>query len=219
LPTHRAVVARMAFVILIALGLPVRASVVDGEDPNPGRTADQRSDSTSPPPVPAPAPTRAVSDARPWDRTGAIYYVGGFGTPVGAGGGELVEVLGSGFEMTLGVGLGMAAAAAEPKLQANVLQWAAMPRLRFGGDRERAFTIGVGISGGGYGSSPDCNLIVQLACSYLIRYVIWANIEVGREIWSPDGWAFRYFAGYGHGFANGGSFNIPYLGLGIGRAF
>lgn len=151
--------------------------------------------------------------------SGAVYYVGGLGTPVGVGGFEGVQVFGSGFEMTVGLGLGMAAAAAEPKLKADTLQWAAMPRLRFGVDQDRAFTIGAGISGGGYGSSPDCNLITALACDYPIRYVIWANVEIGREAWSPGGFAFRYFAGFGHGFASGDSFNIPYFGVGFGYHF
>ena len=131
----------------------------------------------------------------------AVYCIAGVGTPVGLGGGEIVQGIGSMFEMTVGVGIGLAATASGATLP-NMLQWAAMPRLHLG-DRSNALTIGAGVSGGGVRD----------------LYVVWANIEVGSEVMSPDGWAFRYFFGYGHGFASGDSFNIPYAGVGIGRFF
>jgi hypothetical protein len=129
----------------------------------------------------------------------AVYFIGGFGTPVGISGIEGVHLFGSTFELAIGVGLGFAALASSPKVP-NAVQWAAMPRLHIG-DGHNSFTVGAGISGGEVRDS---------------LYVIWANIEIGGEVWSSDGLALRYFAGYGHGFANGDDFNIPYVGGGIG---
>jgi hypothetical protein len=150
------------------------------------------------------------------DDATTVSYIAGAGTPVGVSGVELARTRGSTFEMTGGIGIGLAAANAHGK--PNPLQWAAMPRLRFGGDRG-AFTVGVGVSGGNYGRAPNCNVLGVFACSYGVEYTVWVNVEAGGEVGSPAGVAFRYFAGYGHGFASGASFNIPYAGVGLGYRF
>ncbi len=101
-----------------------------------------------------------------------------------------------------------------------------MPRLRFGDDTT-ALTLGAGVSGGEYGDGFLRNLFqfcVEDPCPttnppYPTQYVIWSNFETGLEHWWRNGFATRLFAGYGHGFASGNSFNLPYLGFGLGYAF
>ena len=145
-----------------------------------------------------------------------ISYIAGAGTPVGVSGMELARALGSSFELTGGIGIGLAAANARGK--PNPVQWAVMPRVRLGSD-QNAFTAGIGASGGNYGQAPNCNALGVFACAYGVEYTIWLNAEIGGEIWSPFGLALRYFAGYGHGFASGRTFDIPYVGAGVGYRF
>jgi hypothetical protein len=135
------------------------------------------------------------------EQTTAAYYIVGLGTPVGVSGTELVQRFGANFEMSVGAGLGLEASLDDQKI--NPFQWAAMPRLMFG-DRDQAFTLGLGASGG-YLRHDD--------------YVVWVNAEVGGEWWSAGRFGIRYFAGYGHGCGTTTSHNIPYGGIGFGLRF
>jgi hypothetical protein len=212
----------MALALLLAAGRMANAAV-DPEDPRaaPGEPADEeptRAAAASagvPPAVAEPAPRR----------THAVYLILGFGSPVGGAGLEVVQRLGSHFELAAGVGIGDAAANSEAHSGlGHVVQWALMPRLRLGGDGT-ALTIGAGISGGEYGDGFLRELLEfcdEGPCPnppYPTQYVIWTNFETGFEHWWRNGFAIRFFFGYGHGFARGDSFNLPYLGFGLGYAF
>jgi hypothetical protein len=160
-----------------------------------------------------------ADNADPSRRNTAIYFMLGAGAPVGYVGFEGVHRLGSLLEVSAGVGAGGSAGNSEmnPSL-GHVLQWAVMPRLRLGSDHD-VLTIGVGLSGGNFGSTlafDGCDSAVPCAET---RYVLWTNVEAGGEHWLNGGFALRYFAGYGHGFASSDSFNIPYFGAGLGYAF
>jgi hypothetical protein len=149
----------------------------------------------------------------------------GFGSPVGGFGLEGVQRFGSHLELAAGFGVGDAAAGSEPHAGfGHVVQWELMPRLRFGDDGT-ALTLGAGISGGEYGYGFLRELLQfcdEEPCAnppYPTQYVIWSNLETGLEHWWRNGFAIRLFAGYGHGFASGNNFNLPYLGFGLGYAF
>jgi hypothetical protein len=162
---------------------------------------------------------RADEDDEPRRRETATYFMLGAGTPVGFVGFEGVHRLGSRLEVSAGVGAGASAGNSEmnPSL-GHLLQWAVMPRLRVGNDHH-VLTVGVGLSGGNFGSTSAFDGCDSNTPCAETRYVVWANVEAGGEHWLNRGFALRYFAGYGHGFANGGSLNIPYFGLGLGYAF
>ena len=159
--------------------------------------------------------------ARPLEAgSGALYYTGGLGTPIGVGGVEGVKRFTPSFELSGGAGIGMLAAGDKRSGVGDILQWSLMPRLLLGDAPDRVTTLGAGISGGGFGYAQGCNIVDIIACNYTVQYVIWANAEVGREIWSEGGgMAFRYFVGYAHGFAENHSYNIPYIGFSVGYAF
>ena len=165
------------------------------------------------------ASAHANEDHEPRRRETAIYFMVGAGVPVGYVGFEGVHRLGSLLEVSAGVGAGGSALNSEmnPSL-GHVLQWAVMPRLRVGNDHN-VLTIGVGISGGNFGSTLAFDGCDSNTPCTETRYVLWANLEAGGEHWLNSGFALRYFAGYGHGFASGDSFNIPYFGAGLGYAF
>ena len=160
-------------------------------------------------------------------QTGAVYLILGLGSPVGGLGLEVVQRFGAHFELAAGFGVGEAAASSEPHPGlGHVVQWALMPRLRLGNDAA-ALTVGAGISGGEYGEGFLRSLFLfcnEDSCPstnapYPTRYVIWSNFEIGLEHSWRNGFATRLFAGYAHGFASGDSFNLPYLGFGLGYAF
>jgi hypothetical protein len=166
-------------------------------------------------------PAWAHDDQDNVGRQWAIYAVVGAGTPIGVAGFEAVHRFGPEFEIAAGFGTGFAAVSVQKNPGfGQVVQWAAMPRLRLG-DRRDAFLAGLGLSGGEYGEvswlEGACNQDPQ-AC-HPTHYVVWANLEVGGEHWSAGGLALRYFVGYGHGLAAGTSYNIPYFGVGLGYAF
>lgn len=124
------------------------------------------------------------------------------------------------WQVSAGLGLGLFALGKEPKLHADVLQWSLMPRLIVSGDNSRHLSLGVGASGGGYGVASGCSFLTNLACAYSLKYVIWANAEVGWESWRPNGFAMRVFGGFGHGFSvSGGGFNLPYAGISLGYSW
>jgi hypothetical protein len=139
----------------------------------------------------------------------------GAGTPVGISGPEAVHHFRSSpFEISAGFGGGFAAIDTRPHAPPGyVLQWAVMPRLRLG-DKQHAFTLGAGMSGGEFGI-------------YQLSYTLWANFEAGGEHWLHGGLALRYFVGYVRGCtatsctvtAGGGGLAFPYFGLGVGYAF
>ncbi len=146
----------------------------------------------------------------------------GLGTPVGIGGLEIVHQFGTTFEVTAGVGSGLAAASAH---NGSPLQWAVMPRLRLGDTWRNGLTLGAGMSGGNYGDVPfnvcDEHCDPEPA-SYPVHYMLWANFEIGGEHWLRGGFAFRYFAGYAHGWRTddpSSTLDFPYVGTGIGYAF
>lgn len=212
----------MALSLLLAAGRLANAAA-DPEDPRaapwePAEEEPTRAAAASvgvPPEVEEPAPRR----------TDAVYLILGFGSPVGGAGLEVVQRLGSHFELAAGVGIGDAAANSEAHSGlGHVVQWALMPRLRLGDDAT-ALTVGAGISGGEYGDGFLRELLAfcdEGPCPnppYPTQYVIWTNFEAGFEHWWRNGFAMRFFFGYGHGFASGDSFNLPYLGFGLGYAF
>ncbi len=165
------------------------------------------------------APAAQASDLH---RTTAVNAIVGLGTPVGYGGLEVIQRLGDDFELTAGVGQGMSAAEAH---NGSTLQWAVMPRLRLGESWRHGLTLGAGMSGGNFGRIPFnfCDEYCEPApASYPVHYVLWANFEIGGEHWLGGGLAFRYFAGYAHGWktdAPSSTLDIPYFGSGIGYAF
>ena len=176
----------------------------------------------------APGPTEEPSASSMADRSRrtAIYWVLGVGTPVGFTGLEAVRRLGDDFEISAGFGGGAEALASEPHPGfGHVLQWAVMPRLRFGND-ESAFTIGAGVSGGNY-ADPSFICLDDGPCpppSNPVSYVLWNNFEIAGEHWNRHGVAARAFAGYAHGWCVSSSCettmrDIPYFGIGVGYAF
>jgi hypothetical protein len=216
--------------ILVALSLLLAArrlasAAVDPEDPHPTPLEPAEEEPTRAPAVPTGVPPAVEEPAR--RRTHAVYLILGFGSPVGGSGLEGVQRFGSHFELAAGFGVGDAAASSEPHAGlGHFVQWALMPRLRLGDDAT-ALTVGAGISGGEYGDGflrdffQFCN---EDQCPtanppYPTQYVIWSNFETGIEHWWRNGFAIRVFAGYGHGLASGNSFNLPYLGFGLGYAF
>jgi len=151
-----------------------------------------------------------------WTLSSAVYGVVGFA------GIEGVHRFGSVFEMSAGLGAGLSAALAK---SGSPLQWAVMPRLRFGANERNTFTMGVGASGGSIGDIPlFCDEYCdQERASYPTHYWLWANFEVGGEHWWRNHFALRYFVGYAQGCqadsCSGSTLAIPYFGIGFGRAF
>ena len=164
------------------------------------------------------APDAQASDLH---RTTAAYVIVGLGTPVGIGGLEIVHQFDTTFEVAAGVGSGLAAASAH---NGSPLQWAVMPRLRLGHTWRNGLTLGAGMSGGN-GDVPfnvcDEHCDPEPA-SYPVHDMLWANFEIGGEHWLRGGFAFRYFAGYAHGWRTddpSSTLDFPYVGTGIGYAF
>jgi len=157
-----------------------------------------------------------------WTLSSAVYGVVGFAMPVGFAGIEGVHRFGSVFELSAGLGAGLSAALAK---SGSPLQWAVMPRLRFGANERNTFTMGVGASGGSIGDIPlFCDEYCdQERASYPTHYWLWANFEVGGEHWWRNHFALRYFVGYAQGCqadsCSGSTLAIPYFGIGFGRAF
>jgi hypothetical protein len=219
-----------ARIILVALSLLLAASrlasaAVDPEDPHPAPLESAEEEPTRAAALPNGVPPVVEEPAR--RRTHAVYLMLGFGSPVGGLGLEGVQRFGSHFELAAGFGVGDAAGSSEshPGL-GHVLQWALMPRLRLGDDAT-ALTVGAGISGGEYGDGflqdffrfCDEGPCPTTNPAYPTRYVIWSNFETGVEHWWRNGFATRLFVGFAHGFASADSFNLPYLGFGLGYAF
>ena len=150
-------------------------------------------------------------------RTSAGYLILGLGTPVGATGLEAVHLVAPWLELSAGLGL----AFPRNRDDSRDLQWAVTPRLVTRG-RHR-LTIGAGVSGGNFAYS--CNRDGALDCN-MKRYAIWANLELGGELWGDQGFAFRYFAGLATELTPGATSGmtmdrttLPYSGVGFGYAF
>jgi hypothetical protein len=156
-------------------------------------------------------------------RTTAIYLLAGLGLPVGFVGLEAVHRIGSLVEITAGYGRGLSASGSQPHAGfSHSVQWAVMPRLRWGDDHN-ALTLGAGASGGNYGDLPLC-FDDPCSSTYPVSYFVWNNLEIGGEHWSSSGLAVRYFVGYAHGWCVSDACvsaddNLPYFGLGVGYAF
>ena len=156
----------------------------------------------------------------------AIYFESGLGSPLGIFGVESVTRVAPRLEIAIGAGIGLAAA--ESGMQPSfgqVLQWSLMPRLLLG-NSTGGLTIGVGASGGGYGDWGAKFLCWDDPCpsSYHVIYAVWANAEIGGEVWATSGLAVRFFAGWAHGWCANGTCgyadrDFPYLGGGLGYAF
>ena len=158
----------------------------------------------------------------------ALYFEAGLGSPLGGLGIESVTRVGPWFEISGGLGIGVAAeeSEAQPSL-AHMLQWSIMPRLFLGKTEHGGVTLGVGASGGNYGDDSNKIICVDGPCAtgpYPVSYAFWANGELGAEAWYPSGVAARIFAGWAHGWCTSSGcgsalMNFPYLGAGLGYAF
>jgi hypothetical protein len=157
----------------------------------------------------------------------AVYVEVGLGSPLGVLGIESVTRVAPWLELSAGLGMGLDAAESgvSPSL-GNVLQWSVMPRLLLGNGLG-GFTLGVGMSGGNSGDWDSNFLCFYDSCptTHALDYVVWANVEVGAEVWMPFGLAGRLFGGWAHGWCVSSSClsdlttNMPYIGAGIGYAF
>lgn len=177
----------------------------------------------------------ARADSETGDPKRALSGVIGFGTPVGGLGVEGSYRIRPDLELSVGLGLGLAAAISK----AMPIQLAVMPRYRIGNPRN-ALTLGLGMSGGKYGD------VLVLGCesqedfvqcnTHDARYTLWANAEIGGEHVGPSGFTVRYFVGYGRILAQGAhdctylnqptdncpgpvAANMPYLGVALGQLF
>jgi hypothetical protein len=158
-------------------------------------------------------------------RPTAIYGQVGLGTPLGFAGVEVEHLVTPEYAVSVGTGYGTGG----PQL-------AAMVRLLAGGDRSK-FTLGAGVSGGGYtwedyGSFPDDEGLPRKSGT-----VAWGNLEIGGEHRFRNGFAVKYFGGYGHVilgnlvcesgarydvcvmFHHDDGYNLLYTGGAIGYAF
>lgn len=160
-------------------------------------------------------------------RQSALYFEAGLGSPLGGAGIESVTRLGEWFEISGGLGIGIAAGQSEahPSL-AHMLQWSIMPRLFLGKTEHGGITLGAGASGGNYGDVGEKILCFDDPCptTYPVSYALWANFELGAEAWYRSGFAARFFVGWAHGWCSSsacesGGTNFPYLGTGLGYAF
>ena len=155
----------------------------------------------------------------------AIYGVLGLGTPVGSTGLELGIRPWRLLEVSGGLGLGVSVH--------NSVQWAFMPRLRLGRGHH-AFVMGVGLSVGEYtasGPGIDDDPFKYVPNPDTVARVIWSNFELGGELWSGCGFAFRYFFGYGKALRASPTtqhpqlapdlraYDVLYTGIGLGYVF
>jgi hypothetical protein len=140
---------------------------------------------------------------------------------------EGVHRFGDSFELAAGFGNGLAAEGAQPNAGlGHALQWAVMPRLRLGDDRN-ALTLGAGLSGGEFSFHwlcIGCGTDASGPTSVPTYYTFWSNFEIGGEHWSQGGFAIRYYLGLAHATMLGAPSpndiaTIPYLGIGLGYAF
>ena len=167
-----------------------------------------------------------TEDPKPALQT-AVYVEVGLGSPVGVLGIESVTRVAPWLELSGGLGMGLdAAESGVPATLGNVLQWSFMPRLLLGNSLG-GLTLGVGMSGGNSGDWDSNAFCFYDSCptTHALDYVVWANAEVGAEVWMPFGLAGRVFAGWAHGWCISSSClpdlttNMPYVGAGIGYAF
>ena len=155
-------------------------------------------------------------------RPTAIYAVAGFGTPVGLVGAEVEEMILPNLSLNAGVGWG----AANAPQGAGMIRW-------LGGNQRAKFTIGAGISGGKY-KYTDLSCFYD-TCPTKSGTVAWGNVEIGGELRSSNGFALRYFGGYGHIIAGdlvcdppatscgpyyqNDGYNLIYVGIAVGYSF
>jgi hypothetical protein len=160
-------------------------------------------------------------------RHSALYFEVGLGSPLGGWGIESVTRVGPWFEISGGVGIGIAAeeSGTQPSL-GQMFQWSVMPRLFLAKTDHGGVTFGVGASGGNYGDVGSKTFCFDDPCptSYPLSYAVWANTELGGEAWYASGVAARIFVGWAHGWCRGSGcesagMNLPYVGAGLGYAF
>lgn len=164
----------------------------------------------------------AADDATPFEsKPTAIYAVLGVGTPVGFIGAELEQTLAPYLSASGGLGWGLSGP-----------QAAAMLHFLAGGQRSK-LTLGAGVSGGKYSWTEFCIDCGELGTK--AGTVGWGNVEIGGEHRFWNGFALRYFGGYGRIIAgdlvcdpstgNCGTYHqddgreIVYTGLALGGAF
>lgn len=170
-------------------------------------------------------PAAAADDASPFEaKSTAVYAILGVGTPVGFMGAEIEQTVLPNWSLSAGLGWGHAMAP----------QASAMMRWMGGGQRSKV-TIGAGVSGGKYTWTEyfciDCDQVEHKSGT-----VAWGNVEVGGEHRFWNGFAIRYFGGYGRIVAGNygcdppddvtcqtyykdDGINIVYTGIGLGGAF
>lgn len=169
----------------------------------------------------------SAAEAPERSRPTAIYGILGLGTPVGFVGLEVVHRLTPALEIAGALGLGDSAVNSEPNTSlGHDLQWSVMPRLRFGDDRH-ALTFGAGLSGGQYGGLHLIEGEEEAGRPYETNETLWLNAEIGGELQTREGLAFRFFIGGAVGETLDRSaalgpqqtYAIPYTGIGLGYAF
>lgn len=155
-------------------------------------------------------------------RPTAIYAVLGIWTPVGFLGAEVEETILS--HLTVSAGGGWSTSGPQGSVMMHVLA---------GGERSK-LTLGAGVSGGKYTWVEWC-----IDCDDGARKngtVAWGNVEIGGEHRFWNGFALRYFGGYGHIIAGdlvcdttnnshcvqyhqNDGYYVIYTGVGLGYAF
>lgn len=171
----------------------------------------------------APAAAKAADGVTEFEaRPTAIYAQLGVGTPLGFIGVEAEQTVMPTWAVSAGAGLGLAGP-----------QAAVMTRKLLGGDRSK-FVIGAGLSGGQYRWEDLC--IDSDGCTQKTGLVAWGNLEIGGAHRFGNGFALRYFGGYGRLIAGdlaceqatsahcmtyhqNDGYNLVYTGVAIGYAF
>jgi len=119
-------------------------------------------------------------------RPTAIYGQIGLGTPLGFAGVEVEQMVTPESAVSVGTGYGMGG----PQL-------AAMVRLLAGGDRSK-FIVGAGVSGGRYTWEDYLAFPDDEGSPRKSGTVAWGNLAIGGEHRFRNGFALKYFGGYGH---------------------
>jgi hypothetical protein len=116
------------------------------------------------------------------NRPTALYAQMGLGTPIGFLGLEVERTVAPELAISAGAGFGETGP-----------QFAAMMRPHYGGDRSKV-VFGAGLSGGDYSWRELC---YDELCAEKRGIVAWANFEIGGEHRFRNGFAMKYFWGYG----------------------
>ena len=159
------------------------------------------------------------------NRPTAVYAQLGLGTPLGFAGVEAEHMVTPDYAVSVGAGYGTGGP-----------QAAAMLRLLAGGDRSK-FSLGAGVSGGKYTWRDYLGFPDDEGPPRKAGTVAWANVEIGGEHRFRNGFALRYFGGYGRliagdlvceagaryddcvMFYKDDGYNLIYTGIAVGYAF